>query len=243
MLKCHGSGFFVVRTLWGISLWKPAMQILVLSITDKKTCGPHEFQCKNNNCIQMLHGCDSQNDCSDNSDEENCSKYLGENVAKLDDLFNKQDSNFFSLVKIWIWTCLIHFYTYIHIWTRIFRLNWPESQMVELLKWLILGVIFLQLSSWYESIAGFNATLLSHAMKKPDAEVHRKSWMMWRHKTYHSLTDGIHFISVSNPNTTNSPMTSFSEISFILYRWWTPYSRCSENRIKQFSSSAFCIFM
>lgn len=43
-------------------------------ITDKKTCGPHEFQCKNNNCIPDHWRCDSQNDCSDNSDEENCSK-------------------------------------------------------------------------------------------------------------------------------------------------------------------------
>uniref|UniRef100_A0A7M4EHR4 Low-density lipoprotein receptor-related protein 1B n=1 Tax=Crocodylus porosus TaxID=8502 RepID=A0A7M4EHR4_CROPO len=43
-------------------------------ITDKKTCGPHEFQCKNNNCIPDHWRCDSQNDCGDNSDEENCSK-------------------------------------------------------------------------------------------------------------------------------------------------------------------------
>jgi hypothetical protein len=50
------------------------MQIVVLSFTDKKTCGPHEFQCKNNNCIPDHWRCDSQNDCSDNSDEENCSK-------------------------------------------------------------------------------------------------------------------------------------------------------------------------
>uniref|UniRef100_A0A7M4EIV0 Low-density lipoprotein receptor-related protein 1B n=1 Tax=Crocodylus porosus TaxID=8502 RepID=A0A7M4EIV0_CROPO len=41
-------------------------------ITDKKTCGPHEFQCKNNNCIPDHWRCDSQNDCGDNSDEENC---------------------------------------------------------------------------------------------------------------------------------------------------------------------------
>lgn len=49
-------------------------ETLVLSITDKKTCGPHEFQCKNNNCIPDHWRCDGQNDCSDNSDEESCSK-------------------------------------------------------------------------------------------------------------------------------------------------------------------------
>lgn len=43
-------------------------------IIDKKTCGPHEFQCKNNNCIPDHWRCDNQNDCSDNSDEDNCSK-------------------------------------------------------------------------------------------------------------------------------------------------------------------------
>lgn len=61
-----------VRILKIKFLWKSMLQTLV--ITDKKTCGPHEFQCKNNNCIPDHWRCDSQNDCSDNSDEENCSK-------------------------------------------------------------------------------------------------------------------------------------------------------------------------
>jgi len=48
--------------------------MMFVLIADKKTCGPHEFQCKNNNCIPDHWRCDSQNDCGDNSDEENCSK-------------------------------------------------------------------------------------------------------------------------------------------------------------------------
>uniref|UniRef100_A0A8C4MYX3 LDL receptor related protein 1B n=1 Tax=Equus asinus asinus TaxID=83772 RepID=A0A8C4MYX3_EQUAS len=51
---------------------KIVLTLFFLSITDKKTCGPHEFQCKNNNCIPDHWRCDGQNDCSDNSDEENC---------------------------------------------------------------------------------------------------------------------------------------------------------------------------
>uniref|UniRef100_A0A803TQP0 LDL receptor related protein 1B n=1 Tax=Anolis carolinensis TaxID=28377 RepID=A0A803TQP0_ANOCA len=43
-----------------------------IHLTDKKTCGPHEYQCKNSNCIPDHWRCDSQNDCGDNSDEENC---------------------------------------------------------------------------------------------------------------------------------------------------------------------------
>uniref|UniRef100_A0AAY5EZH7 EGF-like domain-containing protein n=1 Tax=Electrophorus electricus TaxID=8005 RepID=A0AAY5EZH7_ELEEL len=42
--------------------------------TYEKTCGPHEFRCANNNCIPDHWRCDSQNDCGDNSDEENCSE-------------------------------------------------------------------------------------------------------------------------------------------------------------------------
>lgn len=41
---------------------------------DEKTCGPHEFRCKNNNCIPDHWRCDGQSDCGDNSDEENCSE-------------------------------------------------------------------------------------------------------------------------------------------------------------------------
>uniref|UniRef100_A0A672NBG1 Low-density lipoprotein receptor-related protein 1B-like n=1 Tax=Sinocyclocheilus grahami TaxID=75366 RepID=A0A672NBG1_SINGR len=39
---------------------------------DEKTCGPHEFRCKDNNCIPDHWRCDGQSDCNDNSDEENC---------------------------------------------------------------------------------------------------------------------------------------------------------------------------
>lgn len=59
---------------------------------------------------------------------------------------------------------------------------------------------------------------ISMQWSEPLMQVHTKSWMMWRqYKTYHSLADGIHFISVSNPFTLQIyPWASFSEISFIL---------------------------
>ncbi|XP_053549423.1 low-density lipoprotein receptor-related protein 8 isoform X2 [Bombina bombina] len=38
-------------------------------------CGENEFQCKNLRCISNLWKCDEDDDCSDNSDEEDCPKH------------------------------------------------------------------------------------------------------------------------------------------------------------------------
>ncbi|TWW58222.1 Low-density lipoprotein receptor-related protein 8 [Takifugu flavidus] len=38
-------------------------------------CETGQFQCKNGRCIPTLWRCDDDDDCSDNSDEENCRKY------------------------------------------------------------------------------------------------------------------------------------------------------------------------
>lgn len=35
-------------------------------------CSHNEFRCKNGYCINETLVCDSENDCGDNSDEENC---------------------------------------------------------------------------------------------------------------------------------------------------------------------------
>lgn len=37
-------------------------------------CETGQFQCKNGRCIPTLWRCDDDDDCSDNSDEENCRK-------------------------------------------------------------------------------------------------------------------------------------------------------------------------
>ena len=39
------------------------------------TCSPSQFQCDNGRCISASWKCDHDNDCHDNSDEMNCSKY------------------------------------------------------------------------------------------------------------------------------------------------------------------------
>lgn len=41
---------------------------------DKKTCASDEFQCNNGHCIQSSWYCDNNKDCTDGSDEVNCSK-------------------------------------------------------------------------------------------------------------------------------------------------------------------------
>lgn len=42
------------------------------SILDQHGCEPNEFRCANKRCILKTWRCDSDDDCGDNSDEENC---------------------------------------------------------------------------------------------------------------------------------------------------------------------------
>ena len=37
-------------------------------------CQPNQFQCKNGQCIDASYKCDDYDDCTDGSDEANCSK-------------------------------------------------------------------------------------------------------------------------------------------------------------------------
>ena len=38
-------------------------------------CEDGQFQCNNQRCIPAIWKCDDDDDCSDNSDEENCRKW------------------------------------------------------------------------------------------------------------------------------------------------------------------------
>ena len=47
-----------------------------------KECDKDQFQCRNERCIPAVWACDEDNDCSDNSDEEDCREYpVGRGVA------------------------------------------------------------------------------------------------------------------------------------------------------------------
>lgn len=41
----------------------------------EKTCDPDVFKCDNGRCISTSWHCDQEDDCGDNSDEKDCSKY------------------------------------------------------------------------------------------------------------------------------------------------------------------------
>lgn len=40
--------------------------------TDPNGCEPNEFQCSNKRCVPKNWRCDSDNDCGDESDEQDC---------------------------------------------------------------------------------------------------------------------------------------------------------------------------
>ena len=44
------------------------------SLTAPKTCRPEQFTCSNGQCIPQGWICDDSEDCTDASDEQNCSK-------------------------------------------------------------------------------------------------------------------------------------------------------------------------
>ena len=44
------------------------------SLTAPKTCRPEQFTCFNGQCIPQGWICDDSEDCTDGSDEQNCSK-------------------------------------------------------------------------------------------------------------------------------------------------------------------------
>ena len=46
-------------------------------------CEDGQFQCSNQRCIPAIWKCDDDDDCSDNSDEENCRKW-GKSDLKMD---------------------------------------------------------------------------------------------------------------------------------------------------------------
>lgn len=46
------------------------------SLTAPKTCKPEHFTCTNGKCIPQGWICDADADCTDGSDEQNCSKFV-----------------------------------------------------------------------------------------------------------------------------------------------------------------------
>ncbi|KAJ7986281.1 hypothetical protein DPEC_G00338310 [Dallia pectoralis] len=59
------------------------LHVLLLEIQSSRgshtytDCETGQFQCKNGRCIPTLWRCDDDDDCSDNSDEENCASEAG----------------------------------------------------------------------------------------------------------------------------------------------------------------------
>lgn len=49
--------------------------------TDRPNCTDDEVRCQGGRCIPQTALCDLKNDCGDNSDETECSKFLDEKKA------------------------------------------------------------------------------------------------------------------------------------------------------------------
>ena len=56
-------------------------------------CNETSYPCHNGLCIPMKNKCDTNYDCSDNSDEEDCDKVLKQSGYNKDFLKNKLDSH------------------------------------------------------------------------------------------------------------------------------------------------------
>lgn len=61
-----------------ILLTQQQIWFLIFVITETKVCTSEEFTCKsaNGECIPLAWMCDQNRDCSDGSDEAQCSKYF-----------------------------------------------------------------------------------------------------------------------------------------------------------------------
>ncbi|MED6233236.1 hypothetical protein ATANTOWER_008886 [Ataeniobius toweri] len=61
-----------IRTMLLFHLF--VLRLSYLKATDE--CEDGQFQCNNKRCIPTIWRCDDDDDCSDNSDEENCQSHL-----------------------------------------------------------------------------------------------------------------------------------------------------------------------
>ena len=64
-------GCWLVALLFKI---KSSQKCLLFFISAPKKCGPDEFACSRGACLKKTWLCDDSLDCSDGSDEKNCSK-------------------------------------------------------------------------------------------------------------------------------------------------------------------------
>lgn len=57
---------------------------LILSfLQSEHSCLPNQYRCSNGRCISSIWKCDSDNDCGDMSDEQECRKYSAPSLFSL----------------------------------------------------------------------------------------------------------------------------------------------------------------
>lgn len=71
--------------------------VFVFVATDE--CEDGQFQCNNKRCIPIIWRCDDDDDCSDNSDEENCRKCSNQ-VDKCRQTCSDNCGKY-----VWLWRC------------------------------------------------------------------------------------------------------------------------------------------
>lgn len=57
-------------------LWGPGSRLLSPGPGSVKECEENQFRCRNERCIPSVWRCDEDDDCSDNSDEDDCREWL-----------------------------------------------------------------------------------------------------------------------------------------------------------------------
>lgn len=54
---------------------KTLMHAIFHFLQSEHSCLPNQYRCSNGRCISSIWKCDSDNDCGDMSDEQECRKY------------------------------------------------------------------------------------------------------------------------------------------------------------------------
>ena len=59
------------------------VHVILIVFLDSNTCSSWQFRCDSGQCIPASWKCDLRQNCGDNSDERNCSKFHDSDISRL----------------------------------------------------------------------------------------------------------------------------------------------------------------